>query len=153
MRMGKIVVFSIVILMVIIFLVPVASASITVSDQVKFWYNDGTYFTYPGTYDTISRINNVWYFDGTAKTVYPLPEIFDSTFTALGLFAITIIVVFATLGVAILFSIRSGGEVDLKLLLATISSVIAIAVILIVVALIFGNLQGILNIIFIKVGI
>ena len=51
-------------LLIISLLVLTVLASITVPDNVYFGYGNGTYFTHPGTYDTIERVDGRWYFDG-----------------------------------------------------------------------------------------
>jgi hypothetical protein len=53
------------VLLALAFILPV-TASVTVPDSTYFGYCNGTYFTNPGTYDTVYRLNNVWYFDDVA---------------------------------------------------------------------------------------
>ena len=78
------------------------NASVTVSSDTYFYYDNGTSFTHPGTYENITRIDNVWYFDnveyspssGDLITPSPTPNIrlqnsinsvFTNMYIALGL--------------------------------------------------------------------
>jgi hypothetical protein len=43
---------------------PPPQNAVIVNSQVKFYYDNGTWFTHPGTYTSIVRSSNVWYFSG-----------------------------------------------------------------------------------------
>ncbi len=64
-------------LMLLALAIPLASASITANNPVDLGYGNSTYSELPaGTYTNITRINNVWYVDGSefpAAPVGPTP--------------------------------------------------------------------------------
>jgi hypothetical protein len=51
------------------FVAEVQATTINIPSEAKFYFNNGTSFTHPGIYVNVSRVSNVWYFDGA---VYPV---------------------------------------------------------------------------------
>jgi hypothetical protein len=76
-------------------------ASIVVSDNVYFVYSDGSSFTNPGTYDSVERVDDVWYFNGVAYEVREVAEITGEEWLVIGLvlgaviFGVLAVVLFA----------------------------------------------------------
>lgn len=124
------------------FYMPSTYASVTTGAS-RFFYDNGTSFTYPGTYDNVSRVNNVWYFGGVAyppsssSTSSVVTSVFNLMYSAVGVMALTGIVF---VGSAIFIVMRGGDGV--MAMAETSAVLLAVGVICIVGAVVLGSMQN-----------
>mgnify|MGYP001444933444 CR=1 FL=1 len=96
--------------------------------EINFGYLNGSYFNHPGSYTTISYVDDVWFFDGvqypSAADDVPLytSPIINLTDALYGGFGLLAIVPFCLAGSLIIMYLKNGGEkpLDPKLIIAVV---------------------------------
>jgi hypothetical protein len=124
-----------------------AYASIPVSQTTKLYYDDGSYRTLPpGTYNSLNRVNNIWFVNNYEYTESPLyapsffslTTIFGSIYGAIALGGVIPIVFAISI---LLYFIKGGKDIEGPILYMLPTLIIA-GVCMILTAIIAGVLQG-----------
>jgi hypothetical protein len=114
-----------------------ASAHTTVDSTTLFYYANGQSFTKPGTYNTVTLANNVWYFDGVSFTSQALTgknQTISSIWVAFNFIALIPVLI----GLSILIMALRTGDMDAGVIGVVIGTFVVSTVGIIVVNSVIG---------------